>query len=252
MNVGRVLLHEDGPALWPEYVSLADLQERHRDVGTPLYRTLYQADKGGLAGEIVWRELFRYGYAPGTDPAVPGWSQPYAAMDVAISRRTQADETALVVGNATRPIATPDGALLVPSMLYVRFVWAGRISSLDQAALLDRVWQHYAPVSIGVESVAYQASLIEIAQERFPHLPLEPVTPDGDKFSRFLALGALYEAGRMVHHPSLQATRFEDQLTKMPNGRHDDMPDALAYLTELVGMTGSSAFLAQRPAGLRR
>jgi predicted phage terminase large subunit-like protein len=240
-TTGRVLLHEQGPALWPEYISLAELQARHRDLGTPLYSTLYQADRGGLAGEIIWRELFRYGIAPGVDPKSPGYSVPYCAVDVAISKRTQADETAIVVGNATR-----DG------LLYVRFVWAGRVSALETARMIDQVWRHYAPVEIGVESVAYQAALVEIAQERYPHLPLTPVTPDGDKFSRFLALGALYEQSRIVHHPTLSGSRFELQLTKAPHGRHDDMVDSLAYLATIAGLTGGSAFVAEKPAAFRR
>lgn len=239
--VGRVLLHEKGPALWPEYISVAELQKRHRELGTPLYSTLYQADRGGLSGEIIWRELFRYGLAPGLDVRVPGYSVPSAAVDVAISKRTEADESAIVVGNATQ-----DG------LLFLRFVWSGRVSSLETARLIDQVWRHYQPVEIAVESVAYQAALVEIAQERYPHLPLTPVTPDSDKFSRFLALGALYEQGRIVHHPSLQGSRFELQLTKLPRGRHDDMADALAYLAEITGLTGGSAFVADKPEAFRR
>lgn len=241
MIAGRVHLHDRGPALWPDYIPLSELEQRHRDLGTPLYSTLYQADRGGLAGDVIWRELFRYGYAPGLDSSSPGYSVPYGSADLAISKRTEADETAIVIGNAT-----------LDGMLFVRFAWAGRVSSLQTAAKLDRLWQHYRPVEIAVESVAYQAALIEIAQDRYPQLPLVPVTPDRDKFSRFLALGALYEQSRIVHHPSLRGTRFEDQLTKVPNGKHDDFPDALAYLTELAGLTKAGAFVADKPAAFRR
>lgn len=241
MIAGRVLLHERGPALWPEYIPLPELQQRHRDLGTPLYNVLYQADRGGLAGEIIWRELFRYGFAPGLDPNQPGYSVPYGAGDLAISRRTEADETAIVIGNATR-----DGEL------YIRYAWAGRISSLQTAAKLDTIWRHYRPVEIAIEAVAYQTALLEIAREKYPDLPLTPVTPDADKLTRFLALGALYEQGRIIHHPSLAGTYFENQLTKLPNGRHDDMADAVAYLAELAGLSGGGAFIAQKPGAFRR
>lgn len=240
-TIGRVLLHERGPALWPDYIPLAELQKRHRELGTPLYSTLYQADRGGLSGEIIWRDLFRYGYAPGLDSRMPGRSTPYCAVDLAISKRTEADETAIVVGNVTA-----DG------LLFVRYVWADRVSALETARMIDLVWRHYGPVEIGVEQVAYQAALIEIAQERYPHLPLSPVRPDGDKFGRFLALGALYEQSRIVHHPDLRGSRFELQVTKVPHGRHDDMPDALAYLAHLAGMMGGSAFVGEKPEAFRR
>jgi predicted phage terminase large subunit-like protein len=238
---GRVLLHERGPALWPDYIPLQELEQRHRDLGTPLYSTLYQADRGGLSGEIIWRELFRYGFAPGLDPSVPGYSVCKAAADLAISRREQADETAIVVGNATRA-----------GELFVRFAWSGRVGALDTATKLERIWQHYRPVEIAIETVAYQAALLEITRERHPDLPLTPVTPERDKLSRFLALGALYEQGRIVHHPSLQGSLFELQLTKLPNGRHDDLADALAYLAEIAGLTGGGSFVADKPAAFRR
>lgn len=241
MIAGSVLLHEEGPALWPSYISVQELKSRHRDLGTPLYSTLYQADRGGLTGEIIWRELFRHGYAPGLDPKSGGYSVCYAACDLAISKKEKADQTAIVVGNVTK-----DGEL------FVRFAWEGRISSLQTAAKLERIWEHYRPVEFGVEAVAYQAALLEIAQEKYPHLPLTPVTPDRDKFTRFLALGALYEQGRIVHHPSLNGSLFELQLTKLPNGRHDDMADALAYLAELTGLTKGGAFYAEKPAAFRR
>jgi phage terminase large subunit-like protein len=240
---GRVLIHENGPALWPEYVPVAELHSRHREIGTPLYQTLYQGDEAGLSGAIIWRELFRYGYAPGTHPDVPGRSLCRMTVDPAISKSDSADETAIAIGNVT---------LDAPRQLFLRYVWHGRVSALETADLIAKIAAHYRPAEIGIESVAYQSSLIEIVQSQHPSLPLTPVYRERDKLSRFLALGALYELGAVVHHPSMQGDAMELQLSKLPGGRHDDMADAISDLADLGGLSGAdAAFSATKPAGFR-
>lgn len=236
----RVPLHNRGPALWPDHIPLAELQDIHRDLGTPLFRTMYQADKGGLGGTIISRDDFRYGIAPPESTC-------YMTVDPAISRKEAADETAMVVGNLWYP---PDGDD-ERSVLFLRFVWHGRVGPSQTMDTMRKVYRYYRPVTIGVEAVAYQTALLELAEERYPDLPFEPVRPDKDKTSRFLHLGALYEFARIVHHPDLRASAFEHQLTRLSplgNQRHDDMADAAEMLTRVSGMTGGPV-LVQRPAG---
>lgn len=235
---GHVLLHEQGPALWPEYVTLADLDTIHREVGTPIFRTMYQAEEGGLAGEIIDREFFRYGYAPKR-------SLCYAAVDPAIGRKSENDETAIVVANVLPNVEHP-----ADPFIWVRWVWAKRgAREREKRDVIMQMWTHYKPVQIGVEAVAYQTALLDLLGDDYPMLPIVPVTPDADKLSRMFALGALYEFGRIVHHPTLQATRFEDQLVRLPHGKHDDMADALAYITTLAGYS-QSVITNRKPAGM--
>lgn len=237
MITGTVPLHDEGPALWPDYIPTEELLKRKGEVGTPVFETMYQARRGGLAGEIVKREYFE---REGFYRIAPANTTPFAAVDLAISQRQQADETAIVVGNAD-----------YAGNLFIRFVWHGRVGAMDTADHIARVHGHYRPVEIGVESVAYQASLIEIVEFRYPNLPVVPVHPDKDKFSRFLALGALYEFGRVFHHPSLRGSAFELQLTKLPNGKHDDMADAASYLSILAGVGSPVAVSGTPPEGFR-
>ena len=234
---GQVQLHSNGPALWPEYVSLAELDKRRAEVGTPVFETMYQGRRGGLAGEIVKREYFERG---GFYAIAPTGSIPYMSVDLAISMKQAADESAITVGNVDHR-----------GDLFIRFVWHGRVSSLELAENIARVHAHYRPVEIGIETVASQAALVEIVEYRFPQLPVVPVRPDKDKFSRFLALGALYEFARIHHHPSLQASAFENQLVHLPNGRHDDMADAAAYLADLAGLGAGAVSSAVPPEGFR-
>jgi predicted phage terminase large subunit-like protein len=160
-------------------------------------------------------------------------------VDPAISTKTTADETAIIVGNVTA-----DGRI------FVRDVWHGRVGIVATVAKIVQADALYHPVEIGIEAVAYQTALLEIVEERHPELPIVPVTPDRDKVSRFYALGALYEWARIFHHPALADSAFESQLTRLPSGRHDDMADAESYLTILAGVGGRTIVQEGRPAAL--
>jgi phage terminase large subunit-like protein len=235
----QVPLHEHGPALWPGYIDEADLRRTWREVGTPIFQTMYQGDPGGLAGEIIRREYFRYGLASDRSTC-------YMTMDLAISERSSADETAIVVGNVEPPTYAPDGSVL-PPMVTIRWVWHGRVGFVQQANLVVDAYRYYRPAEIGIEKVAYQAALLQHLQAEHSGLPLTPVTHDRDKFSRFLHLGALYEFGRVQHEPHLENSAFEHQLVHLPTGQHDDMADAAEMLTRFGGAT--SATWVNRPAG---
>lgn len=230
-----VPLHENGPALWPGYIGLPDLEGSRRDVGTPIFETMYQGRRGGLAGQIIVEDFFRY-YE--TLPA----GVVFMAVDPAISTKTTADETAIV-------IATID--FEGPGAVYVRWYWHGRVGIKRTEEIIAQAWKHYQPSAIGIEAVAYQTALVQLLEADHPELPIEPVKPDRDKMSRFLALARLYEFGRVYHHPSMKASAFEYQLTRLPNGRHDDMADALAYVADMAGLSGGAVTLNERPPGFR-
>lgn len=230
----RVPLHDEGPALWPAVVPETDLAAMHRLLGTPIFQTMYQAQRGGLAGQIIRDAFFRY------YEGLPAQSVCFATLDPAISTKAIADETAMAVGNVD-----------TLGNLYVRFVWHGRTGIAEQARIVKSVWDYYRPVAIGVENVAFQSALLEYISEKHPELPLEGVNPGGrDKLTRHLGLAALYEFGRVYHHPSLRASATEYQLTHLP-GKHDDIADAIQYLTVLGGIAGGSVVLGQRPRGFR-
>lgn len=240
MKQGRVLIHDRGPALWPEYIPLLDLAARKREVGTPVWNTMYQAEEEGLSGEIIWRDLFRH------YEAVPLDTTCFMAVDLAISQKTSADETAIVVVNVNDAGALPD------PYVYVRWAWHGRIGLVKTAETILEAWEYYKPVAIGVEAIAYQQAQVELlGTEKYQHLPIEPVDPGGvDKFSRWLQLGALYERGVVLHHPSLEHSYFEAQLEHLPTGKHDDLADALHYAIKVSGMM-IGAEVGDKPAGFR-
>lgn len=236
----RVPLHDRGPALWPEYITLQKLEETHREVGTPVFQTMYQGEPGGLKGQIIRREFLRYMIDGAIERAFLNESTTYMTVDPAISEKTSADETALCVGSIHPATGT----------VYVRWIWHGRIPFSAQVKKIADAAAWYKPVTIGIEAVAYQTALVQDTIDRFPDLPIEPWRPrkhePKDKFSRWLALGALYENARILHHPSLEASAFEHQLVNLPASKHDDMADAAAMLTTYAN---APAELTRRPEG---
>ena len=231
----NVPLHDQGPALWPGYVDEEDLRRTWSEVGTPIFQTMYQGDPGGLAGEIIRREYFRYGLATEASTC-------YMAVDPAISKSDKADETAIVVGNI-EPIADGDTHPLTT----FRWVWHGRPSFGEQAKVIVEAYDYYRPAEIGIEDVAYQSALVQHLQATYPYLPITPMHPDRDKVSRLYNLGAHYEFGRIQHEPHLRNTAFELQLIHVPTGKHDDMADAAEMLTRFSGAT--SAAWVRKPGG---
>jgi predicted phage terminase large subunit-like protein len=248
----RVPLHDQGPALWPSYIGLDKLEEALQDVGTPIFETMYQGRRGGLAGQIIVEEFFRYfhGKPPGTT---------YMTVDPAISKKTEADETAIVVGNVELEAVldrrraqqwiqgeTPDP--IIRGSIYLRWAWHGKVGLKETESIIVEAYDYYRPVAIGIEAVAYQSALVQLMEADHPELPIEPVTPEKDKLSRFLALGRLYEFGRVYHHPDWRASAAEYQLTHLPNGRHDDIPDAIAHLAKMAGIS-APIIAVERPPG---
>ena len=245
----RVPLHDNGPALWPEYIDLQALEDARRESGTPIFNTMYQAEPGGLTGQAIRREFFRYITDGAIERSFIAESTTYMTVDPAFTERTSADETAIVVGSIH-----PNG------MMYIRFVWHGRerFPSIVETIAGDHrriaetrprsVVGYYKPAAIGIESVAAQSGLVDMIESLHPDLPIEKLSVNDDKFSRLLALGADYEFGRILHHPALMNSAFELQLVRLPKAaKHDDMGDAASMLTRYVD--GGGAVAVERPAG---
>lgn len=251
----KVELHDSGPALWPSYIPHLTLEATRQELGTPLFETMYQSRRGGLAGQIIRDEWFRY--YRGSPPGVC-----YAFMDLAISTKQTADESAIVVANVSieqNPVSWQQAAEAwaqgeneppptLRGQIYTRFVWHGRVGIKDQEKIVTEVWRYYRPVEIGVEDVAYQTALVQLLQSEHPELPVVGYKPDRDKLSRHLALARFYEFGRAYHHPDMRSSAFEWQLTHLP-GRHDDMADAAAGILQMSGLLSGAITVNQRPPG---
>ena len=160
-------------------------------------------------------------------------------VDLAISLKSAADSSALVVG------ALVDGTFHVLHAAAKK----GTFHEVQQWVIEQaRAW---TPRTILVEAVQYQLAAVQELM-RTTKLPVIPARPDKDKASRLMPLAARYEQGLVRHAPAHSGNAIkalEDELTAFPNGAHDDLVDALVYAWQGAPSVGP-AFSTLTAAGL--
>lgn len=162
-----------------------------------------------LEGARIKRDWLRYS----TNPEIVSYA---IGVDLAVSLKTEADYTAIVVVGED-----PAGNI------HVVDVHRDRMTFNDILQTIKRYAQRYNPRSIAIEKVQAQAY---VAQEliRTTMLPVDPVRPEGDKIARFAPVEAKIEHGYVYLSHSLPSY-FVDELLSFPNTDHDDTVDALVY-----------------------
>ncbi len=98
----------------------------------------------------------------------------------------------------------------------------------DLKRALYNLSERWSPQAILIEDKASGQQLLQDIR-RESHLPVLPIQPKGDKITRFAAVSAMIEAGRVVlpeRTPWL--ADFEEELWMFPHGAHDDQVDALS------------------------
>jgi predicted phage terminase large subunit-like protein len=141
-------------------------------------------------------------------------------VDLAISEKTGADYTAIIVSGIT-----PSGDLYV--LHCSRGHWRPK-EVMDRLFELDA---EYSPTYIGVESIAWQRAMIfmleDEARRRGHFIPVRPLVPDASKIRRAAPLANHAERKGIYIRPGMGDLVHE--FSRFPVGAHDDMVDALAY-----------------------
>jgi predicted phage terminase large subunit-like protein len=154
-------------------------------------------------------------------------------VDLAISQKTSADATAIVIG-----------AVDENGVFHVIYAIAKRVTFNDAQELIKQLAQQYQPKIINIEAVQYQLAAVQELM-RTTRLPVIAVRPDKDKASRLMPLAARYEQGMVCHAPANSTNhikQLEDELTAFPNGAHDDLVDALVYCWNGIESSMNSGF----------
>ena len=128
---------------------------------------------------------------------------------------------------------------------YLIDVQSGRLSQLEQAALVVRTWQaNENVVMVGVEKVMTQVAVYQLildwkagkidfedVDNNKRAIPILPVTPKGkDKVARLQQFEADFERGHIFLHESLED--FATRLSAFPDLDHDDDIDSFIYCLE--------------------
>lgn len=152
----------------------------------------------------------------------------FITMDLAISQNLTADYTVLcVVG------VSPDNHWFILDIDYGRYDPTETIDHLFAAV------SRHKPVAVGIETVAYQAALAHFVEReqvrRNLFFQLVPLRAEKKKEIRILGMQPRFSAGQVwVPETAEWRPEFEDQLLSFPFGRHDDIPDALAYMEQIA------------------
>lgn len=222
-----------GEALWPKWFSLAALLEKKKAVGIRDWASLYQQKPIITESQEFKEENYRYF----EDAELSGKTMSFTiAVDPAISKDESADRTGITV--VGREVGKPDW--------YVMEALGARLDPLE---LIDTVFSLYneyrkrGPVKVGIETVAYQKSLIYYMKEemrsREEYIHLQELKNTNKKEERIRGLIPLFNTG-VIHLKKTYSLLFEE-LATFPSGRNDDILDSLASHLEMQTPTSIRA-----------
>jgi hypothetical protein len=235
---------EGDQILWSQMYTVADMDKKREELGTPIFMLQFQNDVTSMGGNI-----FRYDKFQHVDKAPEGARR--VGIDLASSASERSDYTTCV-----EVVEDPN------HNLYVTGAWKARLAEghRDWLTGVDRegnlchedgprlLWPEYLlpnPSSIHEGSRNFESVNIEAIQHQSTfvrevlgttNLPARPIRPDKDKVTRARGLAARYEAAKVFHVKGAPGIKdLEAEMAAFPNGEHDDLVDALVYAADLSG-----------------
>lgn len=202
---------QEGELLHPMRDTQATIERLRQEIGSHAFASQYQQQPLPEEGRIVKAHWFgRYDDIP--DPVV----RTVQSWDTAIKSGNQHDASVCMTVKETASGAYIQDVLVIreeyPSLKKI-------VSQLADIHLADAVL---------IEDKASGQQLIQDLR-RESSLPIIPVMPKGDKITRFSAVSALIEAGRIyLPRQARWLARFEAEILEFPYGSHDDQVDALS------------------------
>jgi predicted phage terminase large subunit-like protein len=231
----RVLLHRDGPALWPEHKPLTEILELQATTPEPIWNAVYQGAPTSPGGSIFkrayWRNKNRYDSSAENlvrlaSKSVARW----ISWDTAFKDTSEAAYTACCVGE------------LQPNyQLAVREVFRDRLEFPELPQVMARVTDRYTAddklKGVLIEDKASGTSAYQtLMASGTPALRrvLVPFQPVGDKDMR-ANQAAVWCKNDCVLLPEpsdevLWLADFEDELFAIPSSQYRDQGDAFAQL----------------------
>lgn len=223
----RFHMRRTGHALHPARLSLAELLLMRAEAPF-VFESQWQNDPVPRVGSFVQPEWFGSYEDPPTGGIV------VMSVDTAVKKTVRNDWSVLIV------------ARYYQRRFYILDVLRKRMTFFElEKAVVDMCALHKV-TRLLIEDASSGQSLIQNLREmKAAALPLPiPVRATIDKTTRFEAQSTKIEAGSVVLPQAAPwKAEFMSELTKFPNGRHDDQVDALAHLLanpprEIVRNTG--------------
>lgn len=222
---------DDGSLYFPEKISKEFLEQTRRTQGVYIFSNQY-LNKTIPDDEQDFKQAWikKYVTLPNTELYT------FAFIDPAISLSDGADYTATVVVKVD-----------CDKNWYVTMAKRQRIPAPEQVKWIFRLYEETRAQAIGIEDVAYQASLVQFTAEemlrRNTIIPIKGIkrssfTTDGNKKSnnskpaRIRSLMPRFEFGKIFFAEGLDDLLLEYKA--FPRGAHDDLLDALSSIDEIA------------------
>lgn len=214
-------IRKDGSLFFPERHSIDILEQKRREMGS--YKFSNQ-----MLNEIIpdSEQEFKKAWIQYYD-VVPDNVHTFAFIDPAISLESTADFTAVVIVSID-----PE------NNWYVRKAKRFRITATETIELIFEIYDTFKPKRIGVETVAYQQSLMHFLQAEVKrtktYIPIEGIKRGNDKSKQDRIRGLIprFEWGSIFLNRGL--VDLEDELSKFPRGANDDLIDALEGINTIA------------------
>ena len=151
------------------------------------------------------------------------------AVDLAISEKATADETAIVVLGMDHEYK-----------LYVLDYLKGRWKPGDIVGNIFSMRDKWKPNVVGMETNGFQRTLKLSCEDEMrrkkTYFPIEEIKtgPQLSKESRIKSLEPFYRNGTVYHASWMKGKDIETELQTFPKGRHDDVIDAMAMCLPLL------------------
>jgi len=231
----------DGKSIWPEKWPIEALERRRREIGSIAFASEFMNEPIITENPIFVKEWVQYyEKASAVFGKVKSGLYVVTAIDPAISKKEEADYTAIVTIGATFD-KKPN--------LYILDARRGHWSMQEQVDELLRVFNQYHQSATIIETVAYQQALFdEIVRlrdrTRIDIRPFE-IKPDKDKQRRANTVTPLFQEGRIFFEKDDKGQQhLIDEMMVFPTGDRDDLVDAMVYalgeLKEWQGREGGT------------
>lgn len=225
-DIGKIIsppedkIGDKGISLWPERMSYEELLDKLKDKGSYWFFMQTQNEVLSKQGSMFKKEYMNNAYK--LQNLDLHNMETYMGVDLATV--SGGDYFAIVI------VGFKDGNI------YILDVFRDRLTigdQLDKVIEKDDMW---SPTKIAIESNQYQSAFSSELMS-VSSLPVEKVNPQRNKELRAQRLAALMESGRVFFRErGLEYNEaLQHELAVFPDGKHDDMLDALVHAVNIIG-----------------